>query len=144
MLTYICSQDEIRTTSRDAAPDVDSWIEHAKALQDDIEISKRLASEIIRQAESDEHREDLVNEQQTYLAFMESEYAFNKQLHDALSVIQEVSECLERTEALLDSRQILPCLTALESRLGPHGTVPTVMADWSSSGLWLNRQNTWK
>jgi centromere/kinetochore protein ZW10 len=99
---------------------VDSWIEHAKALQNDIESSKRLASEIIRQAEADEQREDLISEQKKYLSFMEGEVLFNSQLRDALSVMQEVSECLERAEALIDARQILPCLTALEGKLGSH------------------------
>lgn len=99
---------------------MDSWIEHAKALQDDIESSKRLASDIIRQAEEDEHRGEVVSEQEAYLSFIGSEVAFNSQLYDAILIIQEVSECLDRAEALINVRQILPCLTALERRLNTH------------------------
>lgn len=120
MLRSIFSQDEICKTSREVAPDVDTWIENAKALQDDIDSSKRLANDIIRQAEADEQRGEVVKEQEIYLSFMENEVAFNNQLHDALLLIQDVHSCLERAEALINERQILECLQVLESKTSPY------------------------
>jgi hypothetical protein len=58
-----------------------------------------------------------VKEQETYLAFMENEVAFNTQLSGALLLIQEVHENLQRAEGLINERQILECLQVLASRL---------------------------
>jgi centromere/kinetochore protein ZW10 len=117
MLSSACFQDEIRIKSREAAPNVDKWIEHARTLQDDIESSKRLANHIVRQAEEEEKRQELIKNQEQYLAFLESEVDFSKQLHEALMLIQEIRETLQRAEDLIHSRQILTGLQTLESKL---------------------------
>jgi protein transport protein DSL1/ZW10 len=117
---FACPQNEIQDTSREEAPNVDAWIANAKTLQDDIESSKRLANEIIRQAEADERREEVLKEQENYVSFLDSEVAFNKQLRDALLLTQEVSECLEQAEALVHSRKILEALHLLDSESIPY------------------------
>ena len=117
MLISFSCQDEIRKNSHEAGPDVDTWIKNAKTLQNDIESSRRLANEIIRKAQADEQREELVVEQEKYVSFLESEVAFNGHLSDSLLVIQELHDCLERVETLIDGRQVLECLTALDGRL---------------------------
>jgi centromere/kinetochore protein ZW10 len=73
-------QTEIQQISCDSAPDVDSWIMHAKSIQDDIEKSRRLASSIVRQAEADEQREYALQEKHGYTEFLGKEVSFNDQL----------------------------------------------------------------
>ena len=120
LLIFASSQIEIRETSREEAPNVDAWIANAKTLQDDIESSKRLANDIIRKAEADEGREEVQNEQEKYVAFLENEVAFNNQLRDGLILIQEVHGCLEKAETLVHTRKILEALHLLDSTSGAY------------------------
>ena len=116
LLSLTSSQNEIRETSREEGPNVDAWIANAKTLQDDIESSQRLASDIIRKAEAEERREEVQEEQENYVTFLENEVAFNNQLGDGLILIEEVCGCLERAETLVHTRKILEALHLLDSR----------------------------
>jgi len=107
-------QEEIRHISQETAPNVDSWIVHAKAIQNDIETSKRLASSIVRQAEADEEREEGLQEQEAYVDFLTKEVSFNDQLLTALNGIQGVNESLQQAEELAIQKKIIDALHALE------------------------------
>lgn len=120
LLTFTYPQNEIRETSREEAPNVDAWIANAKTLQDDIESSKRLANDIIRKAEAHERREEVQNEQEKYVTFLENEVAFNNQLRDGLILIQEVHGCLEKADTLVHARKILEALHLLDSTSGAY------------------------
>jgi centromere/kinetochore protein ZW10 len=89
-------QTKIRQISCESAPDVDSWIVHAKSIQEDIERSKRLASSIVRQAEADDETEETLQEKENYVEFLTKEVSFNNQLLSALKGIQDVNECLQQ------------------------------------------------
>jgi centromere/kinetochore protein ZW10 len=115
VLTSQLLQTEIQKTSREVAPDVDSWIQNAKTLQDDIDSSKRLANEILRLAEADEQRQELLKEQDDYLEFLENEVKFNNQLGEALLLIGEINERLDEAETLVYSGKILEALHMLQS-----------------------------
>jgi centromere/kinetochore protein ZW10 len=115
VLTSQLLQTEIQKTSREVAPDVDSWIQNAKTLQDDIDSSKRLANEILRLAEADEQRQELLMEQDDYLEFLENEVKFNNQLGEALLLIGEINERLDEAETLVYSGKILEALHMLQS-----------------------------
>ncbi|KFY36495.1 hypothetical protein V494_05027 [Pseudogymnoascus sp. VKM F-4513 (FW-928)] len=106
-------EDEIRKTSRDSAPEVDSWIKNAHALQEDIENSKRLAEDIAREAEGGDALQQAAKEDAEHVEFLEKEVEYSNQLKEALNGIQDVQRMLDRAEGagvegkLLDALNIL-------------------------------------
>lgn len=106
-------QAEIRDISREAAPDVTDWMRQARALQADIEKSRRLAGEIVKQAEADEERIRALEDQEAHLAFLEKEQLFNSQLHEALRSIKRVHQLHDEAERLAIERHILEALQVL-------------------------------
>lgn len=96
---------------------MDTWITHAKSIQDDIEKSRRLASSIVRQAEADEQRLELLEEKEAYEGFLEKEVAFNVHLGEALRSIQEVNDKLDKAEGLAGEKRIIEAMAALEGKL---------------------------
>lgn len=112
-------QTKIRQISCESAPDVDSWIVHAKSIQEDIERSKRLASLIVRQAEADDETEETLQEKENYVEFLTKEVSFNNQLLSALKGIQDVNECLQQAEELANQQNILDALVQLEGNNVP-------------------------
>jgi centromere/kinetochore protein ZW10 len=93
------SQTEIRQISRESAPDVETWIANAKALQADIEKSRKLSSEIVRQAEALETHP--IEEHEAHVEFLQKEVRFNAQLGEALQSIKEVDTQLKLVEKLV-------------------------------------------
>lgn len=115
ILMHILFKHDIRRISGEEAPNVDTWIEHAKALQDDIEKSQRVANEIVREAEAVDEREEALKQQERYVSFLEREEAYYSQLHDAFQLMQEVHESLEKADELVSERYILEPVQILES-----------------------------
>ncbi|KAH6673050.1 centromere/kinetochore protein-like protein zw10 [Halenospora varia] len=117
-------ETEIKEISRDSAADVDTWITHAKSIQDDIEKSRRLASSIVRQAEADEQRLELLEEKEAYAGFLEKEVAFNVHLGEALRSIQEVNDKLDKAEGLAGEKRIIEAMAVLEDAWTSISTTP--------------------
>lgn len=111
-----CVQTEIRSLSHDSAADVEAWIIHAQGLQDDIDKSRRLANEIVRQAEAEETRAEAFQEQELHVAFLEKEAAFNSQLGEALNALKESNDSLERAENFAYAKDFHEALRALEGK----------------------------
>jgi protein transport protein DSL1/ZW10 len=111
------NQTEIREISRESAPDVDTWIEHAKSIQDDIDRSRRLASSIVRAAEADEETAETLQEKENYVDFLTKEVSFNDQLLLALKGIQNVNEVLRHAEDLAVQHNIIEALFKLEGSI---------------------------
>jgi centromere/kinetochore protein ZW10 len=128
-------QTEIRKISHDCAPDVDSWIMHAKSIQEDIERSKRLASSIVRQAEADDETEESLQDKESYVEFLAKEVSFNDQLLSALKGIQSVNERLRQAEDLAAQQNILESLVELEGDITFHALqcfMLTAVAAWTA------------
>ena len=66
-------QTEIRDISRETIPDVESWMTNARAVQQDIERLRRLATEIVREAEADEERLAHLEDRKAHLELLEKE-----------------------------------------------------------------------
>ena len=91
---------EIRNISRESAPDVDTWITTAKALQKDIQASRALANKIVKQAEEDKFVDE-IELQELHVDFLERELRFNSQLGEALVSVKEVEDCMRRADRLV-------------------------------------------
>ncbi|KAH7306101.1 centromere/kinetochore protein-like protein zw10 [Rhexocercosporidium sp. MPI-PUGE-AT-0058] len=117
-------EDEVRQTSRETAPNVDTWIKHAKSIQDDIQRSRQLASSIVRQAEADGERKEVLEEKETYADFLTKEVSFNNQLLSVLRSLQAVNESLNMAEELASERRIIDGLHMLEAAWKSLGEIP--------------------
>ncbi|EKD13112.1 centromere kinetochore protein [Drepanopeziza brunnea f. sp. 'multigermtubi' MB_m1] len=117
-------ENEVREISRESAPDVDLWIKHAKSIQDDIERSRRLASSIVRQAEADEEKIEVLQEKENYIDFLSKELSFNDQLLAALRSLQAVNESLNKAEQLASEKRIIDGLHMLEDAWKRLGDIP--------------------
>lgn len=116
-------KDEIRTLSRAAAPDIDTWIERAKQLQLDIQRSRDTAREIVRAAEEGKTLRAGVEDAGSKTKLLQKEVAFNETLVETL-------ERLKQANAVLDEAQE----EAIHGRLKPS-MVQIQEADSAIEGL---------
>lgn len=107
-------QTEIREISRETIPDVASWMNNARAVQQDIERLRRLATEIVREAEDDDERLEHPEDRQIHLEFLENERLFNKRLGEALHFIYQVTDAVDTAERVAGEKNILAALRLLE------------------------------
>lgn len=91
-------------------------METAQALQADIEKSRKLASDIVKQAEVDEERIRSLAEHETHVAFLEREQLFNNQLVETLHSVKEVWGILYEVEMLVRQGQVIEPLHVLEGK----------------------------
>lgn len=98
------------------APDVESWLITARTLQADIQKSRVLASNIVRQAEEEEERRRSLDENETHLAFLQREYLFSNALVETLHSFKQISDRLDKVEALAGDGQIMRPLHILEGK----------------------------
>lgn len=117
-LANLFTQSEIRQISSDSASDVDDWIRNAKAIHDDIDKSRKLASSIVRQAEEDEQRlEGLQQQQEVYMEFLSKEAHYNTQLLSCLGAIQQANEMLRKVEDQAAEHNVVDALYTLSGKL---------------------------
>jgi centromere/kinetochore protein ZW10 len=86
----------------------------ARTLQADIEQSRKLASDIVKQAEADEERLRILAEHEAQVKFLEKEHFFNSQLVETVHSIKQISEILDEVESLARDGQIMQPLHILE------------------------------
>ena len=130
------AQAGIRSVSRDAATQVSDWMTQAQALQADIEKSRKLAGDIVKQAEADEEQAHALEDQQMHLDFLEKERLFNSQLFVALHSIKHAQELFNEAEKLASERDILNALqkVACGLQLGNTAVITdyrSIMEDYS-------------
>lgn len=76
-----------------------------------------MASDIVRQADADEHQEEIIRNHEIYEDFLTREVNFNVQLLSALALIEGIHKGLDHAEQLIGEWRILDGLRALEGRL---------------------------
>ncbi|KAG8158785.1 hypothetical protein KVR01_011228 [Diaporthe batatas] len=107
-------EDEIHSINQETAPDVSSWMANAQSVQDDINRSKRLANDIVRQAEEPVLSGAAIQEAEDKFVFLQSEIAYNQRVREALRGIKDVNQILDQVEKARDERRILDALRLLE------------------------------
>jgi protein transport protein DSL1/ZW10 len=107
-------QVEIHSINQETAPDVSSWMANAQSVQDDINRSKRLANDIVRQAEEPVLSGAAIQEAEDKFVFLQSELAYNQRVQEALRAIKDVNQVLDQVEKARDERRILDALRLLE------------------------------
>lgn len=86
---------------------------NAQSIQDDLEISRQLASQIVRQAEADETRLEELENSRNYVTFMTKEVELNAHLLQALHEIRKLNEQLDKAEMLAAESDIMAALREL-------------------------------
>ncbi|KAB8305171.1 hypothetical protein EYC80_004461 [Monilinia laxa] len=105
---------EVRQISRESACDIDQWIQHAKALQDDIDKSRKLANEIVQQAEADVARVTDVQNHENHVELLVKEIEFNAQLTECLKYIKTANDFLDKAAEEADRHEIHKALQSLD------------------------------
>ncbi|CZR67503.1 uncharacterized protein PAC_17402 [Phialocephala subalpina] len=117
-------ETEIRQISKESAPDVDDWIRNAKAIHDDIEKSRKLASSIVRQAEADEERLEGLQQQENYVEFLSKEVHYNTQLLSSLKAIQGANDLLRKLEVQAAEHNLVDALHTLADAFTTIAKIP--------------------
>lgn len=118
-------EDEIHTINQETAPDVSSWMTNAQSVQDDINRSKRLANDIVRQAEEPVLSGAAIQEAEDKFVFLQSELAYNQRVQEALKGIKDVNQILDQVEKARDERRIIDALHLLERSWAALDALPT-------------------
>lgn len=92
------AKSEIRTLSASTAPDIDSWIANAKALQADILRSREVARQIVQEAEKGETLKAEVLDKGNKVALLEKEVEFNESLTGTLEHVQYANGLLQKAQ----------------------------------------------
>lgn len=100
-------QADIRERSRETAPDVDGWISQAKQLQAEIEESRALAREIVKQSDAGKALDDRVRDAASKVDLLKGEVIFNETLVKTLEQVQRIHQSLDSVqEAAIGDRLI--------------------------------------
>ncbi|KAF7952710.1 hypothetical protein EAE96_005941 [Botrytis aclada] len=107
-------ETEVRQISRDSAADIDKWIQHAQALQDDIDKSRKLANEVVQQAEADEFRVTDVHNHENHVELLVKEIEFNAHLLECAQSIKRANDSLDRAVEQAEIQEIHEALKSLD------------------------------
>ncbi|KAF7923767.1 uncharacterized protein EAE98_007585 [Botrytis deweyae] len=107
-------ETEVRQISRDSAADIDKWIQHAQALQDDIDKSRKLANEVVQQAEADESRVTDVRNHENHVELLVKEIEFNAHLLECAQSIKRANDSLDKVVEQADRQEIHEALKSLD------------------------------
>ncbi|KAI5272448.1 hypothetical protein E4T47_04310 [Aureobasidium subglaciale] len=91
-------KEDIRSLSKDIAPDVDGWIAQAKKLQGDIERSKATARDIVAQAEAGKALKEKTHDAGNKVRLLGKEVAFNESLASMLDLIRSSCRILDQAD----------------------------------------------
>ena len=116
IIVNVDTQNEIRRISSESATTVDAWIKHAKALQEDIEGCRGLASDIARQAEISDAQQQVCKDAENHVEFLSKEVRYGKQVGKALQATKRVRDLLDQAQQAAVERKILAALHILSGK----------------------------
>jgi centromere/kinetochore protein ZW10 len=97
---------------------------NAQSLQDDINRSKHIANDILRQAEEPVVSGKAREEAEEKVVFLQAELAYNQRVKDALRSIRDVNQILDEVEKARDQRRIVDALRLLEKSWAALDALP--------------------
>lgn len=114
-------KDEIRSLSRNVAPDIDTWITRARELHSEIERSRETARQIVVEAEAGRDLRATVEDAGKKTELLEKEVSFNETLAGTLDHMRHVSGLLDGVQDAAVKGNVQSALNRLddvESSLG--------------------------
>lgn len=109
------SQAEIYGISQEHGDDADTWIEQARALQRDIDKSRALANEVVREAEAEVGLQETIKDKEILRRTLHSDVVYRSQTFNALNNIKEIKIKLDMVEETGVEAQIIESLDLLNS-----------------------------
>ncbi|KAI6881909.1 hypothetical protein KC360_g6283 [Hortaea werneckii] len=113
------AQDEvkkdIRSLSKDTAPDIDDWISKAKSLQQDILRSRDTARQIVAEHEAGRELKAKVQDKATQVRLLEKEVAFEDTLGGTLEHIRYANGVLQSVQNEAVGGDLTKALSKLET-----------------------------
>ena len=100
-------EEDIRTTSKDQAAEVDEWISQAKKVQDDIAKCKSEARQIVEEHGRVQTLRAAVDDAANKIGLLEAEITFTKQLERQFHAVAELSEKIRDIESDIASQKAL-------------------------------------
>jgi protein transport protein DSL1/ZW10 len=94
---------------------VRSWVNNATSLQADIQRTKALANDIVKQANAPVASGKALQDAESRAEFLVRELRYNGQVREALRGIKQIGQTLDQAETARDERRILDALRLLES-----------------------------
>ncbi|KAI9739539.1 MAG: hypothetical protein M1834_006255 [Cirrosporium novae-zelandiae] len=91
-------KEDIRTLSRDIAPDIDGWIIQARQLHTDIKKSQATARDIVSQHEVTQTLNERTLNSSNKLSLLQNELLFNNSLEQSLRIIKDLHDGIRRLE----------------------------------------------
>ncbi|POS87681.1 hypothetical protein EPUL_002629, partial [Erysiphe pulchra] len=107
-------ETEIRSISQEIAEEVDDWIAHTNAIQEDINQCHKLANSIVRHAEADQQRLVRTKENELHLFSLQKEYTFNEDILIFYRGIMKLYHEILHVEKSVAARDFLNGLLKLE------------------------------
>ncbi|KAG9559003.1 hypothetical protein KCU79_g8555, partial [Aureobasidium melanogenum] len=134
---------DIRSLSKDIAPDVDGWIAQAKKLQADIEQSKATARDIVAQAEAGKALKEKTHDAGNKVRLLEKEVAFNESLVTTLELIRSSCRILDDADQAYVNNDLRTALGHLK-RCDESIAALSAVQDTRAVGLLQTRSSRFK
>lgn len=100
-------QTDIRSLGESNSSDVDGWITQARQLQQDIEESKVIAREIVKNHEKGDTLSGRAQETKAKWEFLQSEISFNRAVSSSLGELESLDEALQVAETTLNTDNLI-------------------------------------
>ncbi|KEQ95618.1 hypothetical protein AUEXF2481DRAFT_4591 [Aureobasidium subglaciale EXF-2481] len=136
-------KEDIRSLSKDIAPDVDGWIAQAKKLQGDIERSKATARDIVAQAEAGKALKEETHDAGNKVHLLEKEVAFNESLASTLDLIRSSCRILDQADEAYANNDLRATLDHIK-RCDASIAALSAVQDTRAVGLLQTRSSRFK
>jgi protein transport protein DSL1/ZW10 len=108
------SQTDIQRLSRKGSSDVDEWISKARRLQEDIDRSKTIAREVVRDYEEVRNLSASVHDAKARLELLQNETSFNHAITLSLEDTSSVDRYLNEAESTLAGGKLIELAANVE------------------------------
>lgn len=107
-------QTDVRGLSQNSSSDVDEWITQARHLQEDIQRSKAVAREIVKEYEECRNLSSSVQDAKAKLELLQQETSFNQAVTLSLEDTWSLDRDLNEVESTLTSGRLLELVANIE------------------------------
>ncbi|KAL8731350.1 MAG: hypothetical protein Q9166_003442 [cf. Caloplaca sp. 2 TL-2023] len=101
---------QIRTSSKDSAPDIDRWISQAKQLRGDIEKVHTSSNDILIKARRNDELQQNFHDAESKLHLLEEEVAFNRDLAATLDKVLKIRRETSQIQDLVNHGELVEAI----------------------------------
>jgi protein transport protein DSL1/ZW10 len=117
-------QKDIQGLSQESSSEVDEWIKQARRLQEDIQKSKAVAFEIVKEHEEGLHLQAKIQDAKAKLELLHNETAFSKAVTSSLEETWSMDKDLNEAESALSAKKLIELAAKIEQLSFRAGRFP--------------------